>query len=825
MKYLTNLDLNQNEIQNVRLQNLASAPSSPVKGQPYFDTTTNRGMIYNGSTWLRMSELTAQEIVSMINASAYLIDDNNLSSNVNDAISKKHTQNTDAGTTSTTFYLGGAGGVKIKNSSGSLLVRNSGDTAYANITGQNIQAEGTLNVKGDATIGDGADSHLIKSLVTKIKTSGAKADTGADTLSVFEIEDNGTNKLFEVRQNGDTIIGGVLRVNGTGESIFAGDVSIAGRLNVEQTATASADMSGDNLTLTGNLNVHGDTTLGDNASVDTTTIKGVTTVYSKTTKAIGSDSANVFQVLDSAASPLFEVRENGNTIIAGILEVNGDGTSNFAGDVSIGGNLTVAGDSTATADLSGTDLTLTGNLVVNGNTTLGDNASTDIININGVTTIKSKTTISAGSSSSNVFAVKDSAGANLFSVKENGDAVIGGVITVNGSGTSTFQGDVDINGSLFVAQDATVTANFSGDNLSLTGNLTVAGNTVLGDDASVDTTDIKGITTITSKTTKALGSSSINAFSVKDSEGTGLFEVKENGDAVIGGILTVSGTGTSVFAGDVSIGGALTVAGDTTATADMSGDNLVLTGNLTVNGNTNLGNDAGDTLTVVGNVTLPSTTTIGSTAYSAIADAVAKKHTQNTDVGTTSSTFYLGGTGGPKLKNSGGEVQFRNSADTAYADIRVGDLFVEGTQTVVNSNEVNIGDNEILLNADITDNLENSDGGIAVKRLKADDSTRSDAKITFDNTEGLWKTVGGSVDAVVTHQIARKASATIGNGSATSFVITHNMNTRDISVTVRETSGSYSQVFVDVEMTTVNTVTVKFATAPSSSAYSVTIVG
>ena len=54
-------------------------------------------------------------------------------------------------------------------------------------------------------------------------------------------------------------------------------------------------------------------------------------------------SVNVFQVVDSAASPvpLFEVRQNGDTVIGGILTVNGTGTSTFAGDVSIGGNLTV----------------------------------------------------------------------------------------------------------------------------------------------------------------------------------------------------------------------------------------------------------------------------------------------------------------------------------------------------------------------------------------------------------------------------------------------------------------------------------------------------
>lgn len=51
MKYITNIDLNKNELQNARVQNLATAPNNPVVGQIYFDTTDKTGYIYDGTEW------------------------------------------------------------------------------------------------------------------------------------------------------------------------------------------------------------------------------------------------------------------------------------------------------------------------------------------------------------------------------------------------------------------------------------------------------------------------------------------------------------------------------------------------------------------------------------------------------------------------------------------------------------------------------------------------------------------------------------------------------------------------------------------------------
>jgi hypothetical protein len=51
-KFLTALDLSKNELQNAVVQNLASAPSAPVKGQLYFDSTGNVLYWWNGTAWV-----------------------------------------------------------------------------------------------------------------------------------------------------------------------------------------------------------------------------------------------------------------------------------------------------------------------------------------------------------------------------------------------------------------------------------------------------------------------------------------------------------------------------------------------------------------------------------------------------------------------------------------------------------------------------------------------------------------------------------------------------------------------------------------------------
>lgn len=208
-----------------------------------------------------------------------------------------------------------------------------------------------------------------------------------------------------------------------------------------------------------------------------------------------------------------------------------------------------------------------------------------------------------------------------------------------------------------------------------------------------------------------------------------------------------------------------------------------------------------------------------------IDNAVSLRHTQNTDTGTSSPTFQVG-TNGVKIKHNSGELQIRNPGDSDYADIRVKNLIVEGTTTTINSETVELADNQLLLNSNITTSVGNENGGLAVKRLMANNTTRKDAEIFYDTTSERWKTTQGNVsDTLVSAIVTNKVSVQIGDGSLTTIPVVHNLNTRDCVITIRETFSPYAMVITDMEFTDLNTILFKFAVAPTSNQYTVTIVG
>ena len=88
LKYLTNIDLNQNQLQKATFEKLTTAPinPTPVAGQMYYNTADQRAYIYNGSTWVGVdavgATMTGDNIVTSINGSTSTINVANLDSSV-----------------------------------------------------------------------------------------------------------------------------------------------------------------------------------------------------------------------------------------------------------------------------------------------------------------------------------------------------------------------------------------------------------------------------------------------------------------------------------------------------------------------------------------------------------------------------------------------------------------------------------------------------------------------------------------------------------------------------------------------------------------------
>lgn len=93
------------------------------------------------------------------------------------------------------------------------------------------------------------------------------------------------------------------------------------------------------------------------------------------------------------------------------------------------------------------------------------------------------------------------------------------------------------------------------------------------------------------------------------------------------------------------------------------------------------------------------------------------------------------------------------------------------------------------------------------------------------------ETDGGTDDlrAVTPQKLAtsvfasKKYATNIGDGSATSYLVTHNLGTRDVDVSIYRNSGNYDEVLVEIQRTSINTITILFDIAPAAAAYRVKV--
>jgi len=380
--------------------------------------------------------------------------------------------------------------------------------------------------------------------------------------------------------------------------------------------------------------------------------------------------------------------------------------------------------------------------------------------------------------------------AGTLTVKLNDTAVTAGsygsttkipTFTVDQQGRLTAAGEANVATNLSIAGDTgTDTVNLLTDTLTVAGgegiDVAVTNNTVTvsAEDA---TSSNKGVASFDSTDfTVTSGAVTLNAERVQD---------------IVGGMVTAPNTesGISVTYDDTNGKLDFNVA-DPTIT--LSGD---VTGSATM---TNLG-DITITTTVAPNSVALGTDTTG--------DYVQNIQGTANEV-TVSPTSGEGTTVTIGLPD---DVSITNNLTVG------GNLNVTGTINSVNTTQVNIVDNKINLNTDFT-GTPTTDAGIRVER-----GTEADVEVLWNEASDKWTLTN---DGTNYHAIARKYAADLANPSSLTYIqVNHNLGSLDVTVQVFETSGSKALVETDVERTSTDAVTLRFATAPASGAYRVVITG
>lgn len=95
---------------------------------------------------------------------------------------------------------------------------------------------------------------------------------------------------------------------------------------------------------------------------------------------------------------------------------------------------------------------------------------------------------------------------------------------------------------------------------------------------------------------------------------------------------------------------------------------------------------------------------------------------------------------------------------------------------------------------------------------------------TYDVGQGTGITVAADSVGIDTAVVARKFTALVGNGSATSIAVNHALGNQWVTVQVVEVA-TLAVVLCDVVLTDANNATVTFGTAPATNAYRVIVVG
>lgn len=271
-KFLVPIDLNKNELQNARIQNLAAAPGSPVEGLIYYDTVLHQMGVYQNTTWIYFTASGGGTVTAVSVASA-----NGFAGTSSGGATPALTL-----TTTITGILKGNGTAISAATSGTDYLIPSNTTFIGTTSIAFNRASASQALTGITSI-DGSAATLTTSRNIYGNAFNGSTDITAIIASTFGGTGNGftkftgpatTEKTFTLPNASDTIVcygtaGSFTAVQTFGAAGNVGKLAIAGTTSGSTILNASAVASG---TLT--LPAATDTLVG-RATADTLTNKSI----------------------------------------------------------------------------------------------------------------------------------------------------------------------------------------------------------------------------------------------------------------------------------------------------------------------------------------------------------------------------------------------------------------------------------------------------------------------------------------------------------------------------------------------------------------------
>ena len=225
----SDIEMNQNELQLPVIDNEGTAPSTPVEGQMYFDTTAGDKVMYfwNGTAWTSMDASAATGVTTFTNANGTFIDAATVNTNATGAVTTGVIDLSATGTPGTTTFLRGD----------NVWATPSGSYTSWSLEGDTgTPVDITDGLRVDFTGGDGISTAVstatpnkllisntgVTSIVagTNVTISGA---TGAVTISSTDNNDN-----YFVTAASFNTTNGVLTISGNNAAVGA-TVDLDGR--------------------------------------------------------------------------------------------------------------------------------------------------------------------------------------------------------------------------------------------------------------------------------------------------------------------------------------------------------------------------------------------------------------------------------------------------------------------------------------------------------------------------------------------------------------------------------------------------------------------